>query len=93
MIKIEKQDEQKDINPTLIEKEKMDNAFTKMMFKGKTKWTTKWTREDNGMLDTIEGWLNTLCGYLEDSSSRYIPNVEFCINWLKSLKQRMEEKQ
>ena len=33
---IEKQDEQKDINPTLLEKEKMDSAFTKMMCKGKT---------------------------------------------------------
>ena len=33
---LEKQGEQKDINPTLLEKEKMDNAFTKMMFKGKT---------------------------------------------------------
>ncbi len=33
---LKKQGEQKDINPTLLEKEKMDNAFTKMMFKDKT---------------------------------------------------------
>lgn len=31
---LEKQGKKKDINPTLIEKEKMDDAFTKMMFKG-----------------------------------------------------------
>lgn len=33
---LEKQGKQKDINPTLLEKEKMDDAFTKMMLKGKT---------------------------------------------------------
>lgn len=49
----------------------------------------KWTEEDNDMLDTIESWLDTLCEYLEDSSSECIPNVKFCINWLKSLKQRI----
>ena len=33
---LEKQGDQKDINPTLIEKEKIDNAFTQMMLKVKT---------------------------------------------------------
>ena len=45
-----------------------------------------WSEEDDGMLETVEGWLDTLCEYLKDSSSEYIPHVESCINWLKSLK-------
>lgn len=48
-----------------------------------------WSGEDDAMLDTVEGWLDTLCEYLEDSSIEYIPNVETCINWLKSLKNRV----
>ena len=49
----------------------------------------EWNKEDDGMLDTMEGWLDTLCEYLKDSSSEYIPDVESCINWLKSLKQKI----
>lgn len=48
-----------------------------------------WSEEDEAMLDTMGGWLDTLCEYLKDSSSEYIPNVESCINWLKQLKQRI----
>lgn len=48
-----------------------------------------WSEEDGCMLDTMEGWLDTLCEYLKDSSSEYIPDVESCINWLKSLKQKI----
>ena len=51
--------------------------------------STAWSEEDDGMLGTMEGWLDTLCEYLKDSSSEYIPDVESCINWLKSLKQKI----
>ena len=51
--------------------------------------STAWSKEDEAMLDTMEGWLDTLCEYLKDSSSEYVPDVESCINWLKSLKQKI----
>ena len=41
-----KQGEQKNINPTLLEKEKMDNAFTQMIFKGKTALEAKFHKGD-----------------------------------------------
>jgi hypothetical protein len=40
------------------------------------------------MIVIVEGWLDTLCEYLEDSSFECIPDIEFCINWIKSLKER-----
>lgn len=76
--KIEKQDEQKDINPTLIEKEKMDDAFTKMMLKGKTKWTEEdecYMGECISAVATKDGW-----SFEEKRKTKH---------WLKSLKQRM----
>lgn len=45
-----------------------------------------WSKEDDDMITTIEGWLDTLCEYLNDSSSEYIPYIESCINWLESLR-------
>ena len=76
--KIEKQDEQKDINPTLIEKEKIDNAFTKMMLKGKPKWT----EEDEKNLNDLDIVL------FEDKN---MPKEKYwkLINWVKSLKQKL----
>ena len=76
--RIEKQDEQKDINPTLIEKEKMDDAFTKMMLKGKTKWTEEdecYMGECISAVATKDGW-----SFEEKRKTKH---------WLKSLKQRM----
>lgn len=45
-----------------------------------------WSKEDDDMITTIEGWLDTLCEYLNDSSSEYISYIESCINWLESLR-------
>jgi hypothetical protein len=50
--------------------------------------SSAWSKEDYFMLNTIEGWLDTLCEYLKDSQCGYIPNVKYCIDRLKSLKQR-----
>jgi len=52
-----------------------------------------WNEDDDDMLVIVEGWLDTLCEYLEDSSFECIPDVEFCINWIKSLKDRAQSKQ
>ena len=62
--------------------------FAKKELKKIEQKSAEWSKEDDAMLDTIEGWLDTLCEYLKDSRCEYIPNVKYCIDRLKSLKQR-----
>lgn len=46
--------------------------------------------EDEKIISDAEVWLDTLCDYLKDSSSAYIPNVRVVISNLKSLKDRVK---
>ena len=49
-----------------------------------------WSEEDEKIISDAEVWLDTLCDYLKDSSSAYIPNVRAIISKLKSLKDRVQ---
>ena len=51
---------------------------------------TAWSEEDENTISEAEVWLDTLCDYLKDSSSAYIPNVRVVISNLKSLKDRVQ---
>ena len=51
-----------------------------------------WSKEDENTISEAEEWLDTLCDYLKDSSSAYIPNVRVVISNLKSLKCRVQPK-
>jgi hypothetical protein len=48
-----------------------------------------WSEEDENVISESEVWLDTLCDYLKDSSSAYIPNVRDIISKLKSFKDRV----
>lgn len=54
---------------------------------------TEWSEEDENTISDAEVWLDTLCDYLKDSSSAYIPDVRVIISKLKSLKGRILPKQ
>lgn len=49
----------------------------------------EWSKEDEGVLSDAEGWLDTLCDYLKDSSSECIPHVKNVINRLNTIKNRI----
>jgi len=48
----------------------------------------EWSKEDEKIISEAEDWLDTLCDYLRDGSSAYIPDVRVVISKLKSLKDR-----
>lgn len=50
----------------------------------------EWSEDDKNIISDAEVWLDTLCDYLKDSSSAYIPNVRAIISKLKSLKDRVQ---
>ncbi len=50
----------------------------------------EWSEEDENIITDAEVWLDTLCDYLENSSSAYIPNVRAVISKLNSLKDRVQ---
>ena len=126
----EKQSVEKEINPTLQEKERIDDAFTKMMLKPqvdgfdaelnallkkyehlpkkelqeplefylgvvrddldivreeKPKWSEEDERERKRVVGLLEGWLSTF------KETCYAEECKFGIEWLKSIKKRMEE--
>ena len=45
-----------------------------------------WSEEDEKLINRIEGWLDTLCDYLKDSSSECVADVKDIIGRLKSLR-------
>lgn len=49
-----------------------------------------WSEEDEKLTNRIEGWLDTLCDYLKDSSPEYIEDVKDAVEQLKSLKERVQ---
>lgn len=79
---LEKQGEQKSVDD-LTQQEAMDIAVAKCFEKGEQK--PKWSEEDDYYRDNLVVWLN--CGAV-----RVDLRKDF-IDWLKSLKQRMEEQQ
>lgn len=52
--------------------------------------SAEWSEDDKNIISDAEVWLDTLCDYLKDSSSAYIPNVRAIISKLKSLKDRVQ---
>ena len=71
------------------EAEYMWNAEKKELRKIKQN-PTEWSEENKNIISDAEVWLDTLCDYLKDSSSAYIPNVRAIISKLKSLKDRVQ---
>ena len=49
---------------------------------------SNWSEEDEKLTNRIEGWLDTLCDYLKDSSPECIEDVKDIVEQLKSLKDR-----
>ena len=52
----------------------------------------EWSKEDEAIFDKVEVLLDTLCDYLEDSSSESIPDIKDVITKLKSFKSRIKPK-
>ena len=47
---------------------------------------TEWSEDDEKLASRIEGWLDTLCDYLKDSSPEYVEDVKDVVEQLKSIK-------
>ena len=75
-------EKQKPINPTLKEKDRMDDAFTKMMLKESKQKPDKWSKEDEEHLKSLDDIL------LNDRNIGGKVYRKFAM-WLQSLKQRM----
>ena len=92
LVWLEKQSEQK---PTL--RERYENIAQSEWFKkthdgmSVSGEESKWTEEDENYCNEAIGFLDTLCEYLEDSSSEFIEPVQNTMRWLESIKKRLEE--
>ncbi len=77
-----------DINGELCEKEyiEADNWLKSLKERMLPQPKQEWSEEDEKLINRIEGWLDTLCDYLKDSSPECIEDVKNVVEQLQSLR-------